>query len=436
MGEPYIKSNPTSHHWERRSETFYYNGTQISSVKQSGYHLENDSLVGEKNPRWRQQIARGENASTPYVASRNSLHTKRFRLHEDFTYDGTPNPYWQSGFLSYGRPAITHCYYPQTVRGAYLLTKADNRARTEFVRKARDFQTATQGGVQLGELANTLRQMKSPLRSLRNGVRDYQEVLRRRAKGIPVPRTTRSERIAKLTEIAADTWLESTLGFLPFISDLRDGVDHILGLDEENKVDSKEIAGYGEEEAAEILPQAASTYPYSPYYLADMAKIDKIGVKYAGRVGTRANAAGYAAQRIGLDPSDVLPTVWELVPYSFIVDYFVNIGDIISGYAFCNSSLWWIYKNIRTEASVEWTNWKPQYRWPESWWSGGYQARRVVYANQPGAAKAVHYQIERITEGISLVPTIEFSLPGTSMQWLNLAALSRSSEAIRKLVRI
>lgn len=32
----------------------------------------------------------------------------------------------------------------------------------------------------------------------------------------------------------------------------------------------------------------------------------------------------------GIMPSQFLPTVWELIPYSWLVDYFTNMGDIVA----------------------------------------------------------------------------------------------------------
>jgi hypothetical protein len=42
---------------------------------------------------------------------------------------------------------------------------------------------------------------------------------------------------------------------------------------------------------------------------------------------------GATAERIvelsGFDLKAFIPTVWEVIPYSFLVDYFVNIGDML-----------------------------------------------------------------------------------------------------------
>jgi len=38
-------------------------------------------------------------------------------------------------------------------------------------------------------------------------------------------------------------------------------------------------------------------------------------------------------QAFGLDLDDIAPTMWELVPYSFVVDWFCNISDILAAWS-------------------------------------------------------------------------------------------------------
>lgn len=47
--------------------------------------------------------------------------------------------------------------------------------------------------------------------------------------------------------------------------------------------------------------------------------------------------------RMGLTIQEFVPTVWELIPYSFVVDYFTNIGDVVN-YAY-SANLNWVYKS-------------------------------------------------------------------------------------------
>lgn len=42
-------------------------------------------------------------------------------------------------------------------------------------------------------------------------------------------------------------------------------------------------------------------------------------------------------QDFGVSPADIFGAAWELIPYSFIVDYFVNIGDLLEAFKGQNS---------------------------------------------------------------------------------------------------
>jgi hypothetical protein len=54
-------------------------------------------------------------------------------------------------------------------------------------------------------------------------------------------------------------------------------------------------------------------------------------------------------ETFGLLPKNFLPTAWELIPYSFLVDYFTNISTIIDAWSFINGNLAWAYKTERSE---------------------------------------------------------------------------------------
>jgi hypothetical protein len=48
----------------------------------------------------------------------------------------------------------------------------------------------------------------------------------------------------------------------------------------------------------------------------------------------------------GFTPSEFVPTAWELMPWSFLVDYFTNIGDILTSSVTDTSSVRWVNRSI------------------------------------------------------------------------------------------
>jgi hypothetical protein len=120
----------------------------------------------------------------------------------------------------------------------------------------------------------------------------------------------------------------------------------------------------------------------------------------------------------GFNWEDVAPQVWEVIPWSFLVDYFINVGDVIE--ASCNTlngPLWVEEVNIletedlrKITLNVPFT--KDQY------------AGKIVSIDGPDTTcKGSYRTVTRKEYTGPLQPTLRFQLP-VDMQWLNIAALA------------
>lgn len=53
-------------------------------------------------------------------------------------------------------------------------------------------------------------------------------------------------------------------------------------------------------------------------------------------------------QLLGFTPQDWLPAAWEVVPWSWLADYFFNVGEILQAAATSTAGVTWISKTVST----------------------------------------------------------------------------------------
>jgi len=204
-----------------------------------------------------------------------------------------------------------------------------------FVSKARAAQYQFQGGVFLGEIKETINLLRSPLKGFRKLTKEYHS----KAKKLARTKLTKRQRTKQLSE----EWLRYSFGIKPLIQDIDDAMHDLAYIIE------------GRPETAPILVQrrdAKLLYSYKgagtsrswwTMVLTQYSRSDE-SVTIRGAVSVALPKIGksyYGNDLLMHALSDFIPTLWELIPYSFLVDYFTNVGDFISALTFLESSVKW-----------------------------------------------------------------------------------------------
>lgn len=302
------------------------------------------------------------------------------------------------------------------------LNRANNRALMSFVNRANDEIRELQALVSFGELGETLRMIRNPLKSVWSGMRSYLSTVEKRGR--------RRRNRPHLHSIVSDTWLEYSFGWRPLVNDVESAAKALAKYVSRTPVHSV-VNGSG----SEIVNTASRRETISQLNL-DVYRLvtdgEEASVRYKGCVRTANVQFHGSLDTFGISPWELIPTVWELIPYSFLVDYFTNAGQVIAGASFNRSYLSWVVKGTSLtrfrEASIVGFN-------PRAKGAGWVMQSKSL--SPGGTARYEDRLVTRADYTGSYIPSLEFTIPGLGLKWLNIAALLGSSRsASRRLAGI
>lgn len=355
-------------------------------------------------PGYKLLIASGSNATSFLTGTRTTLEQNQGLIAFGQRLTSNPNASWDWSF-AYGN--ITRIGAFAGPLGS-ISSSASNEAKRRFIQACVQAQSALDGSTFLGELREALHMVRNPARSLRTGVDNYFETLRRRRRG-----NSRQKK-----KILQDTWLEYQFGWRPLINDISAGSEALSRLIH-RRTPFQMVTAKGS--ASTDFPTPTQNYG-SGFLIIPRNCIEKEEsvVIYRGVVNLDVTKGiSMTAQNLGFRWDTFVPTLWELIPYSFLVDYFTNIGDIIQSWSYAASNLRWHSRTDLVIRSKELMTGQPS-------WTGG-NGHEHEWIIVPHKAKTELRSVIRTPVGGSLIPTMEFSLPSKdSLKWLNLAALATS----------
>jgi hypothetical protein len=132
-------------------------------------------------------------------------------------------------------------------------------------------------------------------------------------------------------------------------------------------------------------------------------------------------------QTLGLLPEDWAPTLYELFPFSFVLDYFLQVGDLVNAMSFRRSRIIWGTSTQRTFTRRTYS--VPIIRVDPS--LGAFPTYRLMKADAWGGDAVL--EVESVTRAdilqVSLLPDLFWHLPFNRKPWANLAALFTSNFA-------
>lgn len=386
--------------------------------------LERRRTTSGSVPNWRRVISQGGDATTALSGTYVRAWLGGGNITATWPYDtSVKNVEWYTESVT-GDFAFHGFGPPSGTSDASLEAEADTKAKIRLNKKVKDFSTRVQGGVILGELRETLSMLRSPAAALRKGLGEYLSTVKHRSRGARKKSST-------ISKVAAESWLEYSFGWVPLFHDIADATAAYKSLSRKAETIRIGAGGYAEKQLDRS--SYAGAYMNYLYYRETYLYTSKAHVRYTGavRVTAGVNSAAEVMDRFGLTFKEFVPTAWELIPWSFLVDYFTNIGDILSYDNSVNQNLAWLCRGLLYEER------KMRVHAPD------YEAARKVKF-QPGSVSLVFsgspsyavFERRSVTRGkVSSLPSVSFAdfrfdLPDYWKQFANIGALLGSANGV------
>jgi hypothetical protein len=396
-----------------------YGSANILHSKSTGYVDSVRTSTRSLSPSdWKRRIARSENA-TSYVKFEHSVYSPGSGEFGMISKD--------SGITNWALVKGTPIYDINQYNHQGDIDNVTNTNNIGFLRRCREIQNRFSGGVFLGELRETIKMIASPGKAIVKALERHQKLMKQALRGrfhdvsyseIYGPRKgTPTKRVRETAKFVSDSWLSFKFGISPLLSDLDSGM--------------RATAEYFEYAPREYVSYKTTSRKASHGTRVDFAQGDlrytmltssetftKVTTRGAVKLDGPNQSNPSIQKHFGLSWQDAILTGWEIIPYSFVVDYFLNVGECLEAALFPQSLISWSNRTIDVNGSGVNTVLPDSVR---QVWLGSAKTQ-IIYTGDP-SLRYSRRSIERVSNPL-LVPALRFRVPGAeSTQWVNLGAL-------------
>lgn len=296
-----------------------------------------ESLIGSNNPKFRMLIDSLQSATGSMTGVRQTARIPNFvvRYTVRNTQDNDPKTAIKARVYKNAIMPITP-YYGNPFNPS-LLTDCESRAAQQILNRIRGEAYRFSGPTFLGEFHKVVHSIRHPYETLLSTMSSYiGQVDRNHKRLLTLAQRRKGPRkkpsIDEINKMIGKTWLEFVFGMLPLMSDMEKA--------------AKALAEFltPKPRTNKVFASATNENPWPDQYTTfgdvDISHLQRIIVKDKYQVyytvGMKAEFTGnpMSAERLlslsGFRLEEVVPTMWELIPFSWLADYFTNLSDLIN----------------------------------------------------------------------------------------------------------
>lgn len=388
---------------------------------------------GTKVYDWKEKVRKGQDASSPFSSDRNEILSLVDGL-GGFTAKSGASTLTQecSGFFQTSPGVtVTHLAPSSSVAEATALQKTYAKLRSEM-------QMLNSAAV-VAEGLDVMRQFGRPAEAILELTNRRINRLYLEGRGL---KGSVAFRRIKFAEIVARTWLEYSFGLAPLISDTVKVAEAFARWNEEvadpetsQKRLRSRISSRGTQELSTSTTSGA-TQPIANCRLR-YNLITKKETSYRVQYVCGLNSSHIAdsgsndrlLQLLGFKPENWIPGIWEWVPWSWLIDYFTNVGQILNAGVTSTAGVSWTCKTVSQETFQHVTS-------PVNAEATRTNLSAFGWSMQSAYGHLGQYSRRRTTvtrtAGVSLgVPPLVVSVPSDIKQFANMGAvlLARKRES-------
>ncbi len=358
----------------------------------------NTVTLGKSPSNWKQEIRRGNSATSSLVGVQFSMKGGD----GEYSYRSLSTSFparCQRGNM-YGNFARYIGTFPPT--NSIVSGPADQLAREALLGDYLKARKAFRGGNFIAEFRDTVKMMKSPVDSLFKG---FNQFIRR------VTSIKRLKNRQTYKSRLSDAYLGWEFGWKPLFSDVKEAAEALAKLETSGRFDGRIIKGKGLiETQVSYASLLASLSPLGSIGArTQRTDISRAEVAYRGLMKARPESYSTFADNFGVSAGDILPAIWEAIPWSFFVDYFATANHVLESLQWCTNDIGFINRRVLNDEIA-------RYVWFMGDLPAGYQASIAV--------EPVEYHSKykvRSSSGIPY-PSLRFRTPSLGQSY-NIGAL-------------